>query len=79
MNNKALLVIDIQNDFTSDIARMPVDVNQCESIIFKINNLIDSASEKKMTVIYIGNEYSKFDLWNIFRNFASIKIHRDLN
>ena len=72
-NNKALLVIDVQEDFTGAEAKMPVNKSQATIMINKINHLCAYAKENDIPVIYIGNEYSKFDLLNIFRNFAAIK------
>ncbi len=72
-SKKALLVLDIQNDFTGENAKMAVDTNQAKVMIANLNKIIDKAKENQLTVIYIGNEYSKFDVLNIFRNFASIK------
>ena len=72
-SNKALLVLDIQNDFTGDRAKMPVDGQQVGTVIKNLNKIIDRAKDIGLTIIYIGNEYSKFDILNIFRNFASLK------
>ncbi len=70
---KAILIVDIQNDFTGQNAKMPVDSIQGTKMINNLNKIIDKSKELDLTVIYIGNEYSKFDILNIFRNFASIK------
>jgi nicotinamidase-related amidase len=70
---KALLIIDIQKDFTGENAKMPVDSIQGIKMITNLNKIIDKSKELDLTVIYIGNEYSKFDILNVFRNFASIK------
>ncbi len=70
---QALLVIDIQNDFTGDRARKPIDRIQADEIIGNINKIIERAHLLDLTVIYIGNEYSFIDPLNIFRNFAAIK------
>ena len=45
MNNKALVVIDIQNDITKHY----------RDIIDNINSAVDWAEEQRMTVIYIKN------------------------
>jgi nicotinamidase-related amidase len=71
--NKALLIIDIQNDFTGQNAKMPVDSNQAIQMITSLNRIIDKSKELDLTIIYIGNEYSKYNILNIFRNFAAIK------
>jgi nicotinamidase/pyrazinamidase len=73
ISKKAILVVDIQNDFTGENAKMPVDTSQAIQIITNLNRIIDKSKELDLTVIYVGNEYSKFDILNIFRNFAAIK------
>jgi nicotinamidase-related amidase len=71
--SEALLVVDIQNDFTGQQARMPVDPLQADEMIENINKLIEHAQQLKLLVIYIVNEYTLFDPLNIFRNFAAIQ------
>ena len=73
MKKEAILIVDIQNDFTGENAKMPVDKNQAVQIITNLNKLIDKTDTLKTEIIYIGNEYSKWDVLNIFRNFAAIK------
>lgn len=70
---KAILVIDIQKDFTGEHAKMPVDKKQAIQMIDNVNRLIDNATAKNLLIVYIGNEYGKLNLLNIFRNFAAIK------
>jgi nicotinamidase-related amidase len=70
--NQALLVVDIQNDFTGQQARMPVEKSQASEIIRNINNLVGYAQHNKWVILYIGNEYSSLDPLNVFRNFAAI-------
>ena len=70
---KGLLILDIQNDFTSAGAKFPVDPTQAEEIIANINILIANSKKNDLLPIYIGNEYSQRDILNIFRNFAAIK------
>jgi nicotinamidase-related amidase len=72
-SKKALLVIDIQNDFTAENAKMPVNKLQGDKMMANINQLIDDSVNQNMTIIYIGNEYGLFNPLNIFRNFAAIK------
>jgi hypothetical protein len=52
---------------------MPVDSNQAIQMIINLNKIADKSIELDLEVIYIGNEYSKFDILNIFRNFAALK------
>lgn len=73
MKKKALLIIDIQNDFTGEKARMPVDSGQAETMITHLNRLTEALDPAETEVIYIGNEYEKWDLLNVFRNFAALK------
>ena len=73
MKKSALLIIDIQNDFTGEKARMPVDNRQAETMIAHLNRLTDALDLAETEVIYIGNEYEKRDLLNVFRNFAAVK------
>jgi nicotinamidase-related amidase len=73
ISKKAILIVDIQNDFTGENAKMPVDSNQATQMIINLNKIIDHSKELGLIVVYIGNEYSKFDILNIFRNFAALK------
>ena len=73
MPKNAVLVVDIQNDFTGEKAKMPVDKAQAIQMMSNVNTLLDKTSKTKTEVIYIGNEFSKNDPLNIFRNFAAIK------
>jgi nicotinamidase-related amidase len=73
INKKALLIVDVQNDFTGLNAKMPVDKAQADEMIANLNGLVSKPYDSPLTVIYIGNEYSKFDLLNVFRNFAAVK------
>lgn len=70
---KALLMLDIQHDFTSEEAKIPMDFLQTTQMINNLNKLLDETDQENVEVIYIGNEFSKFDFLNIFRNFAAIK------
>jgi nicotinamidase-related amidase len=73
LTKKAILVVDIQDDFTASNAKMPVDSLQAVQMIENLNRIIDKSKETEVTVIYIGNEYGKYDLLNIFRNVAALK------
>jgi nicotinamidase-related amidase len=72
-SKKALLIIDVQNDFTADNAKMPVDKKQAAQMIANLNCLIEDATAKNLLVVYIGNEYKKLDPLNLFRNFAALE------
>jgi nicotinamidase-related amidase len=70
---QALLIVDIQNDFTGNNAKMPVDKTQAEQMINNLNQLTKRINTSETDIIYIGNEYSKWDFLNLFRNFAAVK------
>ncbi|MCX6155350.1 MAG: cysteine hydrolase [Candidatus Kapabacteria bacterium] len=71
---KALLVMDIQKDFTSNSAKMPVDSAQASNMISNLNKLLEKAEDMNLIVIYIGNEFEKSGyIANLFRNNAAIK------
>ncbi len=73
-HKKALLILDIQKDFTDSRARMPVDSSQAKRIIENINRLIDEAKRNGTVVIYVKNAFSRFDfIGNLFRNNAALK------
>jgi len=70
----ALLVLDVQNDFTNDNARMPVAKKQVMPMITCINNVIEKAMKENIHIIYIGNEFEKNQyVSNWFRKNASLK------
>ena len=73
MKKSALLVIDVQKDFTQSSGRLPVDLNQAEQMIANINAIVASTDTEILLPIYIGNEFRKFDPLNIFRNFSAIR------
>jgi nicotinamidase-related amidase len=73
MDHTALLILDIQNDFTGENAKKPVLKSQVAPMIANMNALLNRKSNHDLTVIYIVNAYSKFDILNIFRNFSAIK------
>jgi len=57
---KALLVIDIQEDFTGKTARQPFPYKNSEELIANSNRVIEKAQAKGMTVIYIRQEFGGF-------------------
>ncbi len=72
--NKALLVLDIQNDFLSDNALMPVAKHQIDPLITCINSIIMKADQLDIPVIYIGNEFEpKQFISNWLRRNSAIK------
>ncbi|CAM4029160.1 cysteine hydrolase family protein [Mesobacillus thioparans] len=88
MNNlgKAVLVLDLQNDFIGINAKFPVARHQVPSMISNVNHIIRKKNEEKWHIIYIGNEFKKSQLIsNWFRDNAALKgsagamIHEDVN
>ncbi len=81
---KALLVLDMQNDFIDMRGRNPITQNHASQILSNINLLIRHAQAAGWTVSYVGNGYRSHDPLNLFRNFAAIvdtnggKLHPDL-
>ncbi len=57
---KALLVIDIQEDFTGATAKPPFPYKDSEKLIESANRLIAMASAKRMPIIYIRQEFDGF-------------------
>lgn len=76
---KALLILDIQNDYMSDQARLPIAKQQMESTIKSINNLIGKAKEQEVPIVYIRNEFERTQISNLFRKFTAIKGTKGLN
>ena len=70
---RALLVLDVQKDFTSDSARMPIDRSQVVPLIRNINSLITDSQGKGDLVIYIRNVFHRPDVANLFRHYAAIE------
>ncbi|MGA3674419.1 hypothetical protein [Lysinibacillus agricola] len=62
---QTLLVLDSQNDYCSDQARMPV-AKQIEPILNGINNLIKRAERLMIPILYIRNEFERKQLLSHF-------------
>lgn len=72
--DSALFVLDVQKDFTGDKARFPVAKNQVKPMIENINKIISNRNQEKMYIIYIGNEFERYQfISNWFRNQAALK------
>ncbi len=71
---KALLILDIQEDFTGSKARMPVDRIQAESMIENVNMISVEARRKDIEVIYIKNGFPGYDVvGNVIRRHAAMR------
>lgn len=73
MKKDALLIIDVQQDFTGKNARMPVNKQQASEMIANLNRLTANADTNTTEIVYIGNEFKKWDFLNLFRNFAAVR------
>ena len=57
---KALLVIDIQEDYTGATAQPPFPYKDSERLIATVNKIIEEASKKDIIVVYIRQEFDGF-------------------
>lgn len=69
----ALLVLDMQEDFLGDKARMPIAKEQIPAVTAVVNSLIDEFEKNGQPIIYIKSEFPKIALGNKIRHFAAIK------
>lgn len=70
---RALLVLDVQKDFTSDAARMPVSKDLVAPMLQNINSLISESQTRGDVVVYVRNVFPKSDIANYFRHFAAVE------
>ncbi len=56
-SQKAVFVIDIQEDYTGDTAKAPFPYKDSSNLITKVNKIIEVASEKNIIVVYIRQEF----------------------
>ena len=57
---KALLVIDIQEDFTGATAKPPFPYKDSEKLIETVNTIIEAADRKNVLIVYIRQELNDF-------------------
>jgi nicotinamidase/pyrazinamidase len=70
----ALLVLDFQVDFLQPGGRLPVAQDQVPGMLQATNRVIRAAEAGGMEVVYIGNEFGRWDIpANWFRNNAAIR------
>jgi nicotinamidase-related amidase len=69
---KALLVLDIQKDFTAEGARMPVNPDQVEGMLSAINDVAAQFEKSGDTVVYIRNVFPRNEIGNLFRRSAAV-------
>jgi nicotinamidase-related amidase len=65
-------LIDFQQDFLGDDARMPIARNQRDSVIAAANRAVAEAREHGDLIVAIGNEFPPYDwLMNLLRRNAA--------
>lgn len=69
----ALLTLDMQRDFLDGRGKLPVAAPQVNSLISTVNRLLEEAPKHGWVSVLVRNEYSPWDVSNIFRNFASLR------
>ncbi|MGE8004999.1 isochorismatase family protein [Lysinibacillus sp. NPDC093216] len=71
---QALMILDIQSDYFSDQARMPIAKQQIESTINCINDLIKRAEKSNVPILYIRNGFERMQLLsNLLGKFTALK------
>ena len=69
----ALLLLDFQADFLEATGRLPVVQEQVSPMLAAANRLIDNAPALDLEIVYVGNEFSRWDIpANWFRHYASL-------
>lgn len=56
----ALLVIDIQEDYTGETAKAPFPYEDSERLIETVNKVVEKAVEKEFIVVYVRQEFEGF-------------------
>lgn len=69
----ALLVLDMQEDFLGEKAKMPIAKEQIPAITAVVNSLIDEFEKDGRPIIYVKSEFPKIALGNKIRHYAAIK------
>ena len=73
-SKSALIVLDLQKDFTADSARMPVRKESVPSMIANINSLEHIFAASGRPIIYIRNVFSRSDIIaNLIRHGAAVE------
>jgi nicotinamidase/pyrazinamidase len=75
-DQKALLVIDIQEDYTGTTAKSPFPYKDSERLIATVNKIIEEAVKKNIIILYIRQEFDGFFgrlLSRIFGHGTAIK------
>ena len=67
-----LLVMDMQEDFLGEKAKMPINKDQIPAITAVVNSLIDEFERNGQQIIYIKSEFPKIAIGNNIRHHAAI-------
>jgi nicotinamidase-related amidase len=70
---KALIVIDMQLDFTGEKANMPIEAGTAANLINVVNHIIDDYNGKGYQIVYIKNVYKKHAIANLFQGNVTIE------
>ncbi len=72
-SGKALVVMDMQQDFVSPQARLPIASSQVPSVIDAVNRAAQTFDQSERPVIYVANAFDPDDtIANWFRNDAAL-------
>jgi nicotinamidase-related amidase len=69
----ALLVLDMQEDFLGENAKMPINKEQIPAIAAVVNSLIDDFEKNGQQIIYVKSEFPKKAIGNRIRHYAAIE------
>ncbi len=69
----ALLILDMQEDFLGEDARLPIAKEQIPAITAVVNGLIDEFEREGRPIIYVRSEFPKRAIGNRIRHHAAIE------
>jgi nicotinamidase-related amidase len=69
----ALLVLDMQEDFLGENAKMPINKEQIPAITGVVNSLVDEFEKNRRPIVYVKSEFPKRAIGNRIRHFAAIE------
>jgi len=68
-----LLVLDMQEDFLGENAKLPISREQIPALTAVVNGLIDDFERNGRQIIYVKSEFPKIALGNRIRHHAAIE------
>jgi len=77
LNNEksALIIIDLQNDFTLKTGKAHACSSQADIVIPRINELIETCENKNIEVIYFKTEWKNFIIKLLTKNSVKVGSH----